>query len=127
MKVEQLNDDDEYRRIHGLVFNRTDFDIPKVVFVGRNDAENIVAFISGFWNSYDHFYIQFSGILPEYQKSGILRYLGCVLNNNICYEVAIENANTVALKTALSVGFIPVGGIVQDDKYFVQLKRDKHG
>ena len=127
MKVEILQDDEEYRRIHGLVFNRTDFDVPAVVFVGRNDDGNIVAFISGFWINGDHFYIQFSGVLPEYQKGGYVRYLGGILKDTVCYELSIENINLIALKIALSVNFVPVGMIKQDDKWFVQMKREKHG
>ena len=125
--VLSLEDAEEYRRIHGLVFNRTDIDVPPAVIVGRNDDGDIVAFISGFRLADDHFYIQFSGVLPAYQKAGYLRYLECVLDNNVWYELAIENTNIVALKIALGVQFIPMGFIKQGEKYFVQLKRDKHG
>ena len=127
MKLEILNDPQEYRRIHQRVFNRTDFKVPPVVIVGRNDNGDIVGFISGFWNNDDSFYIQFAGVLPEYQKGPYLRYLSNCLDNNTNYDMAVENTNTVTLKTVLSIGFIPIGYMSQEDKNFVMLKRKKHG
>jgi hypothetical protein len=125
--IETLHDEEEYRRIHGLLFNQPLEKVPPVVQVGRNDTGAIVAFVSGFWIESNHFYIQFSGVLPEYQKAGYLRYLGCVLENNITYDLAIENVNTVAIKIALSVGFVPIGFIKRGNKSFVQLERKQHG
>ena len=126
MKVEILNNEEEYKRIHELVFNRTDIRVPPVVIVGRNNDGNIVAFVSGFWNSDDSFYIQYSGVLPEYQKGGYLRYLVSIFDPHVTYDAAIENTNAIALKTALSVGFLPIGIIYQENKLFVQLKREKN-
>jgi hypothetical protein len=66
-------------------------------------------------------------VLPEYQKTGYLRYLASVLDDNVCYELAIGNINVIAQKIALSVGFVPMGSILQDDKLFIQYKREKNG
>ena len=125
--LETLNDAREYARLHELVFNQPPPIIPAVVTVGRNDRGDIVGFVSGFWNSDDGFYIQWVGLLPEYQRSGYLRYYRLLLSDSVTYDTAVRNTNIVALKTTLSIGFIPIGVIQQDNKLYVQLKREKHG
>ena len=127
MILEPLQDEKEYRRIHELVFNTTPEPLPQHVIVGRNSDRDIVGFISGFWNSNDSFYIQWAGVLPAYQKGAYLRHFGQILDPNTTYDMAVENTNTVTIKLVLSVGFIPIGVILQGNKLFVQLKREKHG
>ena len=127
LKIENLEDQEEYKRIHGTVFNEPIHDIPKVVVVGRNESGSIVGFVSGFWLSHDSFYIQYSGIMPEFQGNGYSAQLSQILHENITYNLAIRNDNTAAFITTLKLGFIPIGVILKDNKLFVQLKRDKNG
>lgn len=85
MRIEILNDSEEYKRLHELVFGRLEHDIPQVVKVGYSDSGDAVAFVAGFWISDDHFYIQYAGVLPEYQKRGFLRYFSAVLMSGVTY------------------------------------------
>lgn len=127
MIFEALNDEEEYKRLHGLVFHTTPDAVPPVVTVGRNNRRDIVGFISGFWTSDDSFYIKWAGVLPEYQKGAYLRNFKSLLDPEITYDLAVKNTNTVTLKLVLSLGFIPMGTIYENDNLFVQLKRVKNG
>ena len=127
MIVEELKDDVEYQRIHEAVFKKTPVDIPATILIGRNDDGQIVAFVAGAWLKTDHFQIRYSGVLPEYREGGYVRYLAFVLGNDISYDLAIENTNITAHKIALSVGFVPMGVLLQDNTLYIQYKREKHG
>jgi hypothetical protein len=123
MQIEILEDKEEYKRLHELVFKQSDITVPDVVFIGRNSSGRTVGFVSGFWNSDDHFYIQWAGVLPAYQKRGYLRYFSAILKDDVTYDMAVRNTNVVTLKTVLSVGFIPIGIIQKDLKLYIQVQR----
>jgi hypothetical protein len=86
MQIEILEDKEEYKRLHELVFKQSDITVPDVVFIGRNSSGRTVGFVSGFWNSDDHFYIQWAGVLPAYQKRGYLRYFSAILKDDVTYD-----------------------------------------
>ena len=123
MRIELLDDKEEYRRLHELVFGKSDFDVPDVVHVGIRSDGVTVGFVAGFWLATNHFYIQFAGVLPEHQKHGHLRYLNSVLKDDITYDLMVRNTNTVALGMVLKVGFIPIGCIMKDNNLYVQVQR----
>lgn len=128
MIIEELKDAETYKELYKSVFNSDCDAVPPTVIVGRKrDGGNIVAFIAGFWNNSNSFYIQNGGVLPEFQRSGVLRYFSCVLDDAVTYDMAVRNTNVVMLKTALSIGFIPIGCLLQGDGLFIQLKRQKNG
>lgn len=124
MQIEVLENEAEYKQLHRRVFGKT-VDKPPVVYVGRGGSGDAVAFVAGFWNTDDHFYIQYAGVVPEYQKRGYLRYLASIFQNDIEYSMSVVNTNIDALRIALSVGFVPVGFYLRGDTYFVQLERGK--
>ena len=123
LKIEILEDGEEYKRLYHAVFNTPNDDIPDVVFVVRHGDGCAVGFMAGFWNSDDHFYIQFSGVLPEFQKHGYSRYFGALLKDDITYDCIIRNDNVAALIIALRVGFIPIGMTLKDKKLYVMIQR----
>jgi hypothetical protein len=123
MRIELLDDKEEYKRLHKLVFGRSDIDVPDVVHVGVRSDGVTVGFVAGFWLANNHFYIQWAGVLPEYQKRGHLRYFKSTLKDDATYDMAIRNDNLVTLKTVLSVGFIPIGCIMKENKLYIQVQR----
>ena len=126
MDIETLKDEAEYKKLHKRIFGTT-VDKPPVVYVGRKHSGDAVAFVAGFWNTDDHFYIQYAGVVPEHQRHGYIRYLSTILDHNVEYSMSVKNTNIQAIKIALSVGFVPVGFYLRHDTYFVQLERGKHG
>ena len=125
MVIETITDEEQYRKIHQEIFGQSDVPMPQVVRVCRTDSGDAVGIVAGLWLSDDYFYIQYGGILPKYRKHGYLRYFGSMLDPNIIYSLSITNTNITAIKTALSVGFIPVGFHLKNNTYFVQFERGK--
>ena len=123
LKIEILEDGEEYKRLYHAVFNTPNDDIPDVVFVVRHGDGCAVGFMAGFWNSDDHFYIQFSGVLPEFQKHGYSRYFSALLKDDITYDAVVRNDNVAALIIALRVGFIQIGMTLKDKKLYVMIQR----
>jgi len=123
LKIEILKDKEEYKRLYNAVFSIPNDDIPDVVFVVRHGDGCAVGFMAGFWNSHDHFYIQFSGVLPEYQKHGYTKYFNALLKDNITYDAVVKNSNVAALIVALRVGFMPIGVTLKDKKLYVMIQR----
>ena len=127
MIIETLEDPQEYAKIHETVFGKQPQEIPQECIVGRRVDRTIVAFISGFWLAHNHFYIQWGGVLPEYQGVGYLRHLSDILHDHIEYDMVVQNTNSVMIRTMLKLGFTIIGVMIQQDKLYVQLKRNRHG
>jgi hypothetical protein len=123
MQIEILEDEGEYRRLYNAVFDTPISHIPDVIFICRHSDGRTVGFVAGFWNSDDSFYIQYSGVLPEFQGDGYTRYFDSMLRKDITYDCIIKNTNPKALIVALKVGFIPIGMTQKDNKLYIMVQR----
>ena len=124
MDVELLEDEEEYYRIYNAIFSTGANFVPDVVHVVRGDNRCTVGFMAGFWLGSNHFYIQFSGVLPEYQKNGYTRYFGALLNDGVTYDCIIKNTNVAALVVALKNDFIPIGITQKENKeIYIMIQR----
>ena len=126
MKIEPLKNRADYPALHNLVFG-FEAEAPKVITVLKTDNYDTVGFLSGFWLETGVFYIEYAGVLPEYQLKGYLKYISKMLNAETTYITAVENINVVAIKTLLSIGFIPMGFNMKGGKAFIELQRSNHG
>jgi hypothetical protein len=127
MRIELLDNKDDYPSLHKLVFG-VEIEAPKVVTVLKTDNYDTVGFLSGFWLENGVFYIEYAGILPTHRLKGYLRNISKMLEPDISYITAVENINVTVIKTLLSIGFIPMGSNYKGGKYFVELQRSaNHG
>jgi hypothetical protein len=122
MRIELLENKEDYPSMHKLVFG-VEVQAPKVVTVLKSDNYDTVGFLSGFWLENGVFYIEYAGILPTHRMKGYLRNISKMLEPGVSYITAVENINTVVIKTLLSIGFIPMGSNYKGGKYFVELQR----
>jgi len=125
MKVEILKDHEKYLELHYQVFGETpNVTVPDIVYICKADNGDTFGFLSGYKAHDNSFYIQYAGIMPEYRNKGYVRYFKLMLNSNMSYITAVENSNIVAMKTLMSVGFLPIGGRYGGDlKYYVEWAR----
>jgi len=121
MKIRELKDKEIYPQLHMHVFG-TVVEAPETVIIGESHGE-IIGFLSGHWELNGTFYIEFAGILPEFQNKGYLRYLKKILDPCVNYLMAVRHDNVVTGKTLYSVGFMPVGSRYHDDTFYIEWLR----
>ena len=122
MEMNILKDNDLYRSLHKTVFGTDDVKVPEIVYLAKNNDNVTFGFISGHWNFDGSFYIEYAGILPEFQKKGYLRYLKQMLFPNVSYITATHNDNAIAQKALLTMGFRVIG-CRYDGQFFVEWAR----
>ena len=94
MPSKLLKNKDIYPKLHREVFGK-DVETPEVVIVHKNQSGEIVGFVSGHWELDGTFYIEFAGVLPEYQNKGYLRYIKKILDPCVNYLTAVVFINVV--------------------------------
>lgn len=111
MKSEPLTDPKMFSLMYEAVFGvpYTREKVPDVIEVATDDNESIIGFMSGFWNYDDSFYIQYSGVVPEYRNKGYSQYMKQMLKDGVTYICVTENDNVPAMRTLLTIGFVPFG------------------
>jgi hypothetical protein len=118
-----------YKWLHGRIFGSTDgLIIPSEVFVAQKDNGDTFGVVSGHWNFDKSFYIQYAGILPEYQKGAYLRHINAILKNiGKSFITVTANTNIPAMKTLLAIGFVPIGTRtdVKDGTFYVEWSRSE--
>lgn len=113
-----------YSELFKEIFNKDCKEIPEVVKYGITKDGEKTGFLAGHWELDGTFYIEYAGILPEYQKKGHLRYLKHIIDPCVNYLTAVENTNVMTGKILYSIGFIPVGSRYHDDTFYIEwLKR----
>lgn len=119
MIIEELKDYSKYHELCKEILGITVTEIPDIIIIAKTDDKNIVAFLSGYISYDNSFYIQYAGVLPEYQKKGLTkRYFSSMLDKNITYITIVRNTFIVMMKLLLSMGFIPFGCRYDDKKEF---------
>ena len=83
--------------------------MPDLVEMATDDNGSIIGFIAGHWNYDDSFYIQFAGVVPEHRNNGYTAYLKQMLKSGVSYICVTENTNVAAMRTLLTIGFLPIG------------------
>jgi hypothetical protein len=111
MIVEELKDRDIYLKLcEKIIGIQPPYEPPDIVIVAKSDDGIIKAFLSGYISYDNSFYIQYGGMLPEYQGKGITkRCFLSMLDSDITYVIAVDNTHTAMMQLLLSIGFIPFG------------------
>lgn len=127
MKHEVLVNADIYKTLHKQVFGSDDCKIPEVVYIAKTDDDVIFGFISGNWNFDGSFYIEYAGILPEFQKKGYLRHFKKMLLPGVNYITVTHRDNVESQKTLLSMSFKIIGCRFDGEFYVEWARRVKNG
>ncbi|MGB2828059.1 MAG: GNAT family N-acetyltransferase [Dehalococcoidales bacterium] len=130
MKIEAFKDYDKFTELCKEVLGITVTTIPDIIIVAKTDNGNIAAFLSGYISYDNSFYIQYAGVLPEYQKKGLTRsYFTAMLDKDITYITIVENTHIVMMKLLLAMKFIPFGcRHSTDNNFYIEwIRRAKNG
>ena len=113
-----------YPELFRQIFNKECKEIPAVVNYGFRKDGTPTGFLAGHWELEDTFYIEYAGILPEFQKKGWVRYIKKLIDPCINYLTAVENTNVETGRILYAIGFIPIGCRYHDDTFYIEwLKR----
>lgn len=122
--LSQIEIDTWYPQLFKESFGYEDKAIPSLVQIAEKDGKT-VGFLSGYWwYPKSVFCIRHAALMPEFRARGYavicllkgLQNIGCKY-----FLTFIENINIVAMKHALKMGFIPIGGRQDlDGKYYVE-------
>jgi hypothetical protein len=122
-KIVLLENKDIYPKLFKEVFGKECRDIPEVVKVAKTKGGVTIGFLAGHWELDGTFYIEYSGVLPEFRNKGWVRYIKLMLDPCINYLTAVENTNIVTGKTLYSLGFIPIGSRYHDNTFYIEWVR----
>ena len=110
------------------IFGHKPSRVPDEVYVVENDNGEAVGFVAGHFTFDESFYIEFAGILKQFQKGPFLRYLEFVLDSiKTSFITATETHNTVTMKILIKMNFIPIGFRTAGDKSYVEWMRGYDG
>ena len=113
-----------YPELFKRIFLKDCKDIPEVVEYGKTKDGEITGFLAGHWELTGTFYIEYAGILPEYQKKGWARYSRKLIDPCVNYLTAVKNTNVETGRILYAMGFIPIGCRHHDDSFYIEwLKR----
>lgn len=115
-----------YNHVYEDIFDMSPTSLPAVIYIAETDNKEPIGFVAGHTNFDGSFYIEYAGITKEFRRKGYIRYLNIILgkiDGNGHFLCATEHTNTMAMKILISIGFIPIGGRLSNDKYHIEWSR----
>ncbi len=109
-----------YPKMYKSIFGKKTRMIPQYMVIAGT-IEDPRGYICGSWMTENKFYLQDSGVMPEYQKRGkIIRHFNIMLQrfNGKKIFANTRNDNTEPMQILLATGFKPVGCKIGENKVF---------
>lgn len=120
MKI--IEDRTGYHAYHKQVFGVEPDRVPEKIFLAKK--ETVVGFVAGHKNFSGEFYIEYAGVLPEYQKLGYLRYISSILNHiGGPFITAVDNENKETVKILISLDFRIIGFRTISNRSYIEFAR----